>query len=61
MRRLLAYILFVLCRLEDELILLLLQLWPLSCHHDPQQLVLQTLHCDHEVQQSHLHTPQHIT
>ena len=40
--------------LQDELILLFFQLRPFPGHYDPQELILQTLHGDHEVQQGHL-------
>ncbi len=39
---------------NDEVVLLLLQLWPLLGHHNPQQLLLQPLMRCHERQQAHL-------
>ena len=39
---------------DDEVVLLLLQLWPLLGHHNAQQLLLQPLMRCHEGQQAHL-------
>lgn len=46
----------ILCTLYNKCILLFLELRPLSCHYNPQQLILESLRCDHKIQQCYLHT-----
>lgn len=45
---------FVFSALQNKCIFFFLQLWPFFSNNNPQQLILQTLRCDHEVEQRHL-------
>lgn len=47
-------LLIVGCRLKDKLVLLFFQLRSLPCHHYAKKLVLEPIHCDHEVEQGYL-------
>ena len=49
-----SHSLFIFSTLDDKQIFFFFQLWALASHHNPQQLILQALGCDHEVQQGHL-------
>lgn len=45
---------FILSALKNQCILLFLELWSLSCHNNPEKLILESLGRDHKIQQSHL-------